>query len=203
MAGWGRTAGVEKRPRLYVVLRKTKDRTECGNYRGISLVATRWQRSSQGNRQSPEKFTANGRIYAYPTKGAARLQTTPQRSTIDMIFFVIQRNFTLTGAKKIAPLSIYTRASSSNSPKRSIQSTGRPGSLRVVWTLLARFGVPQKIRSRLFANFHDGMRARIRTDVRRANIRTGSAWSRAYMARMRGHAISVGTCYLLPYCMWR
>ena len=38
-----------------IVLHRKNDRTERGNYRGISLV-TRWQGSPQGNQQSPEQL---------------------------------------------------------------------------------------------------------------------------------------------------
>ena len=39
-----------------IVLHKEKDRTECGNYRGISLVAHAGKGSPEGNSQSPEQL---------------------------------------------------------------------------------------------------------------------------------------------------
>ena len=68
-AGLYRRSG--KMPRSHIAPHK-EGQTECGNNRGISLVATRWQGSPRGDRHSPELLLRTG---GYPARGAVRLQT--------------------------------------------------------------------------------------------------------------------------------
>ena len=129
------------------VLHKKKDRTECGNYRGISLVAHAGK--------LPLKFIA-GRLSDYcerenilPEKQCG---FRPHRSTVDMMF-VVRRLQELT-RKKDTPLFMcfidLTKAC--DSVDRTLLSTG-----------LARFSIPPRMLA-VIRHFRDGMRACVRLD---------------------------------------
>ena len=76
----------------------------------------------------------------------------PQRSTIDMIFVV--RRLHQLARKKSTPL--YMCFVDLTKSYDSVDRT-------LLWAVLARFGVPPKMLT-VIRHFHDGMRARIRTD---------------------------------------
>ena len=129
------------------MLHKKKDRTECGNYRGISLVAHAGK--------LPLKFIA-GRLSdccerenMLPEKQCG---FRPHRSTVDMMF-VVRRLQELT-RKKDTPLFMcfidLTKAC--DSVDRTLLSTG-----------LARFSIPPRMLA-VIRQFHDGMRACVRLD---------------------------------------
>ena len=127
-----------------------KDRTECGNYRGISLVA------------HAGKILL--KIIAHRLSEYCELVGTlpeeqsgfrPNRSTTDMLF-VIRRLQELARKKRI-PLYVVCFIDLT----KAYDSVDRT----LFWTVLARFGVPQIMIS-VIRQFHDGMRACVRLDDR-------------------------------------
>ena len=134
-----------------MVLHKKKDRTECSNYRGISQVAHAGKILL--------KIIAR-RLSGYCERaGILREEQSsfrPNRSTTDTMF-VIRRLQELARKKRI-PLYVcfidFTKAYD------SVDRT-------CLWTVLARFGVPQNIYMiSVIRQFHDGMRAYVRLDGR-------------------------------------
>ena len=130
-----------------IVLHKTKDRTECGNYRGISLVAHAGKVLL--------KIIAN-RLSTYCEREdilpEEQCGFRPQRPTIDMIFVV--RRLHQLARKKSTPLYVFF-----GDLTEAYDSVDRT----LLWAVLARFGAPPKMLA-VIRHVHDGMRARIRTD---------------------------------------
>ena len=88
-----------------LVLHKKKDRAECGNYRGISLVAHAGKVLLKVIANRPSSCCEREDILPEEQRGFR-----PQRSTIDLIFV----------ARRLPP----TECVLSTSPKHTIQSTG-------------------------------------------------------------------------------
>ena len=129
------------------VLHKTKDRTECGNYRGISLVAhagkvllkivtTRLSAYREARTLLPEE-----------QRGFR-----PHRSTTDMVFAV--RRLQELGRKARVPLFLCLI-----DLQKAYDSVDRT----LLWQVLARFGTPPQM-IEVIRQFHDGMRACVRSD---------------------------------------
>ena len=129
------------------VLHKKKDRFECGNYRGISLVAhagkvllnivaTRLSAYCEARNLLPEE----------------QCGFRPHRSTTDMMFAV--RRLQELGRKARAPLLLCFI-----DLQKAYDSVDRT----LLWQVLARFGTPPQM-IKVIRQFHDGMRACVRSD---------------------------------------
>ena len=132
------------------ILHKEKDRTECSNYRGISLVA----HTSMVVLKIITRLPRARGILAEEQSGFR-----PNHSTTDMMF-VINRLQEL-ARKKGMPLYVYFIDLT-----KAYDSVDRT----LLWTVLARIGVPQNMIS-VIRQFHNGMRARVRL-----NDRVCSGW---------------------------
>ena len=134
---------------IIMVLHKKKDRTECGNYRGISLVAHAGKILLKIIARRLSEYCERVGILPEEQSGFG-----PNRSTTDMMF-VIRRLQELAWEKQ-TPLHVcfvdLTKAYD------SVDRT-------LLWTVLARFGVPQIMIS-VIRQFHDGLRACVRLDDR-------------------------------------
>ena len=135
---------------ITIVLHKKKDRTECGRYRGISLVA------HAGNillkiiaRRLSECCE---RVGILPEEQSG---FRPNRSTTDMMF-VIRRLHELARKKRI---SLYVCFIDLTKAYDSVDRT-------FLWTILARFSVPQSMISVIRQFNDDDMRACVRLDDR-------------------------------------
>ena len=133
---------------IIMVLHK-KDRTECGNYRGISQVAHAGKILLKIIARRLSEYCERVGILPEQQSGFRS-----SRSTTDMMF-VIRRLQELARKKRI-PLHVcfidLTKAYD------SVDRT-------LLWTVLARFGVPQNTVLDI-RQFHDGMRACARLDDR-------------------------------------
>ena len=129
------------------VLHKEKDRTACGNYRGISLVAhagkvllkivaTRLGTYCEARNLLPEE----------------QCGFRPHRSTTDMMFAV--RRLQVLGRKAGVPLFLCFI---------DLQKVYDSVDRTILWQVLARFGTPPQI-IEVIRQFHDGMRACVRSD---------------------------------------
>ena len=149
---------------IIMVLHKKKDRTECGNYRGFSLVAYTGMILLKIIARRLSECCERVGILPEEQSGFR-----PNRSTTDMMF-VICRLQELARKKRI-PLYVcfidLTKAY--DSVDRSL-----------LWTVLARFGVPQNMIS-VIRQFHDGMRACVRLDDR-----VYSRWFAVELAFVKG-----------------
>ena len=112
---------------LIMVLPKKKDRAECGNYRGISLVAHAGKILLKTISRRLSEYCE--RVGILPVEQSC---FRPNRSTIDMVF-VIRRLQELARKKQI---SLYACFIDLTKAYDSVDRT-------LVWTVLARFGVPQ------------------------------------------------------------
>ena len=134
---------------IIMVLHKKKDRTECGNYRGISLAAHAGKILLKIIARHLSEYCERVGILPEEQSGFQS-----NRSTTDMMF-VIRRLQELARKKRI-PLYVcfidLTKAY--DSVDRSL-----------LWTVVARFRVPQIMIS-VIRQFHDGMRACVRLDDR-------------------------------------
>ena len=121
------------------VLHKKKDRTECSNYRGLSLVAHAGKVLL--------KIVAITGILPEEQCGFR-----PQRSTTDMMFVV--RRLQELGRTSNTSLEIcfIDLAKAYDSVDRVL-----------LWEILARFGVPPRM-IKVIRMFHDGMKARVQLD---------------------------------------
>ena len=166
-----------------IVPHKKKDRTDRGNYRGISLVAHAGKVFL--------KVIANRLINYCEQEDIPREEQCgfrPQRSTIAMIFVV--RRLHQLARKKSTPL--YMCFADLTKACDSVDRT-------LFWAVLARFGVPPKMLA-VIRHFHDGTRDRIGRRTT-ANVWTGSAWSRACVKHTCSHGCC-SKCYLLRCCVW-
>ena len=132
-----------------MVLHKKKDRAECGNYRGILLVAHAGKILLKITTRRLSEYFECMRVLRLKQRGFR-----PNRSITDMMF-VIRRLQELARKKQI-PLYVcfmdLTKASD------SVDRT-------LLWTVLTRFGVGQNISS-VIRQFHDDVRACVRLDDR-------------------------------------
>ena len=132
---------------IIMVLHKNKDRTECGNYRGISLVAHAGKLLLKIIARCLSEYCERVGILPEEQSGYR-----PNRSTTDMMF-VIRRLQELARKKRIP---LYVCFIDLTKAYKSIDRT-------LLWTVLARFGVPQNMTS-VIRQFHGGMRACVRFD---------------------------------------
>ena len=150
------------------VLHETKDRTECGNYRGISLVAhagkvllkivaTRLSAHCEARNLLPEE----------------QCGFRPHRSTTDMMFAV--RRLQELGRKARVPLFLCFI-----DLQKAYDSVDRTP----LWQVLARFGTPPQM-IEVIRQFHDGMRACVRSDDGRC-----SEWFEVAQGLRQGCVIS-------------
>ena len=124
-----------------------KDRTERGNYRGISLVA-------RAGKALLKIVTTRLSAYREARNLLPEEQCgfRPHRSTTDMIFVV--RRLQELGRKARVPLSLCFI-----DLQKAYDSVDRT----LLWPVLARYGTPPQI-IEVIRQFHDGMRACVRRD---------------------------------------
>ena len=134
---------------VIIVLHKKKDRTECGNYKGISLVTHAGKILLKITARRLSEYCERVGILPEEHSGFR-----PNRSTTDMMF-VIHRLQEL-ARKKRFPLYVYF-----TDLTKAYDSVDRT----LLWTVLARFGVPQNMIS-VIGQLHDGMQAYVRLDDR-------------------------------------
>ena len=123
------------------VLYKKSDRSDCKNFRGISLVS----HTDVANRLSA--FCEAQQILPEEQCGFR-----PARSTIDMLF-VVRRLQELGRQRKIPLYMCFV----------DLQKTYDSVDRELLWKVLARAGVPS-VMIHVIRRFHDGMRARVRID---------------------------------------
>ena len=134
---------------IIMVLHKKKDLIECGNYRGISLVAHAGKILLKIIPRRLSEYCE--RVGILPEEqGGFR----PNCSTTAMMFVI--RQLQELARKKRIPL--YVCFIDLTKAYDSVDRT-------LLWTVLARFGVPQNMIS-IIRQFHDGMRACVRLDDR-------------------------------------
>ena len=134
---------------IIMVLRKNEDRTKYGDYKGVSLVAPAGK--------IPLKIIARRfSEYCESVEILPEEQSDfrPNSSTTGMMFAI--RRLQELARKKRIPL--YVCFIDLTKAYDSVDRT-------LLWTVLARFGVPQIIMSAI-RQFHDGMRACVRLDDR-------------------------------------
>ena len=134
---------------IIMVLHKRKDRTECGYYRGISLVAHDGNIVLKILARRLSEYCERVGILPEEQSGFR-----PNRSTTDMIF-VIHRLQELARKKRIP---LYVCFIDLTKTYDSVDRT-------LLRTVFARFGVPQNTIS-VIRQFHDDMRACGRLDDR-------------------------------------
>ena len=129
------------------VLHKKKDRTECSNYRGLSLVAHAGKVLLKIVANRLGDFCEEAGILPEEQCGFR-----PQRSTTDMMFVV--RRLQELGRTSNTSLEIFfiDLAKAYDSVDRVL-----------LWEILARFGVPPRM-IKVIRMSHDGMRARVQLD---------------------------------------
>ena len=129
------------------VLHKKKDRTDCGNYRGISLVA---------HASTVLLKSVATRLGGFCEAEGLLLEEQcgcrPHRSTMGMMYTL--RRLQELGRKARIPLSLCFI-----DLQKAYDSVDRT----LLWQVLARFGVPPQM-IRVLRRFHDGMRACVRND---------------------------------------
>ena len=129
------------------VLHKKKDPTDCGNYRGISLVAHPGKVLLKILSLHLGSYLERERVLPESQCGFR-----PGRSTVEIMFVV--RRLQELGIKEGVPL--YTCFVAL---KKAYESVDRP----LFWVVLARFGV-SPVMVDIVRQFHDGMRACVRLD---------------------------------------
>ena len=134
---------------IIMVLHKKKERTECGNYRDISLVAHAGKTLLKIIARRFSEYCERVGILPEEQSGFR-----PNHSTTDMMF-VIRRLQELARKKRIPPYVCFIDLT------KAYDSVYRT----LLWTVLACFDVPQNIIS-VIRQFHDGMRACVRLDNR-------------------------------------
>ena len=148
VAAW-RGGGVPQQWRYATikVLHKTKDRTECGSYRGTSLVAHAGKVLLK---------VIAGRLSVYCEREnippEEQCEFRPQPSTVGMMF--VARRLQKLARKKDTPL--YMCFIDLTKAYDSVDRT-------LLWGVLARFGVPPRILA-VIRKFHDSMQACVRLD---------------------------------------
>ena len=148
LAAWRREEVPQKwKDAIITVLFKKKDRNNCGNYRGISLVA---------HAGKAFLYIVTTRLNAYVESlgilPEEQCGFRPARSTTDMIF--VARMLQEFGREKNTPIFMCFI-----DLMKAYDTINR----RMLWRILARFGVPAKLIAVIRA-FHDNMRACVRLD---------------------------------------
>ena len=128
------------------VLYKKSDRSNCNNYRGVSLLSHTGKVLLKivANRLS-DFCEADGII---PDEQCG---FRPERYTVDMLF-VVRRLQELTRRRRIPLYMCFV------DPQKAYDSVDR----KLLWKVLARAGVPETIA--VIRQFHEGMQARVRMD---------------------------------------
>ena len=134
---------------IIMVLHKKKYRTECGNCRGISLVAHAGKILLKVIARRLGEYCERVGILPEEQSGFR-----PNRSTTDMVF-VIRRLHELTRKRHIPLYACFIELT------KAYDSVDRV----LLWEALACFGVTQNIIS-VIRQVHDGMRACVRLDDR-------------------------------------
>ena len=129
------------------VLHKKKDRSDCGNYRGIALVSHAGKVLLKIVAHRLSGLCEAGGILPEEHCGFR-----PGRSTVDMLF--VMRRLQELGRRKKIPLYMCFI-----DLQKAYDSVDR----ELLWKVLARIGVPHTMIA-VIRQFHDGMRARVRTD---------------------------------------
>ena len=129
------------------VLHTMKDRSDCNNYRGISIVAHSGKVMLKMVASRLSNYCETGGILPDEQCGFR-----PARSTVDMLF-VVHRLQELERARRIPMHMCFIDL------QKAYDSVDR----ELLWAVLARFGVPEKMLT-IIGQFHEGMRARVRTD---------------------------------------
>ena len=126
----------------------SNDKTECGKYRGISLV-------SEAGKVLRKVVTRRLRTYC-EAKGVLEEQCgfRPKRSTTYMMFVV--RRLQEIGRK--AGLSLFMCSTDLQKAYGTVDHT-------ILWQVLTRIGIPPQILA-VIQQFHDGMRACVRPERR-------------------------------------
>ena len=132
---------------IITVLHKKKDGTECGNYRGISLVAHAGKILLKAIARRLSEYCERVGILPEEQSGFR-----PNRSTTDMMF-VIRRLQELARKKRIP---LYVCFIDLTIAYDSVDRT-------FLWTVLTRFGVLHNMISTI-RQFHDSMRTCMRLD---------------------------------------
>ena len=129
------------------VLHKKRDRTECGNYRGISLVAHAGKVLLKVITGRLSDYCGRENILTEEQRGFRS-----QRSTVDMMFVV--RRLQELARKNDTPLYLcfIDLIKAYDSVDRAL-----------LWDVLAIFGVPPRMLA-VIRQFHDGMQACVRLD---------------------------------------
>ena len=129
------------------VLHKKKDRAECGNYRGISLMAHAGKVLLKVIAGRLSDYCERENILREEQCGFR-----PQRSTVAMMFVV--RRLHKLARKKDTPLYLWFIDLT-----KAYDSVDRT----LLWDVPARFGVPPRMLA-VIREFHDGMQACVRLD---------------------------------------
>ena len=129
------------------VLHKKKDKTECGNYRGISLVAHAGKVLLKLVATRLGDYCEREGILPEEQSGFR-----PNRSTVDMMF-VVRRLHELARKKSTPLYACFIDLT------KAYDSVDR----ELLWSVLKQLGVPPKMLA-VIRQFHDGMRARVRMD---------------------------------------
>ena len=129
------------------VLHKKKDRSDCGTYRGIALVSHAGKVFLKIVAHRLSGHCETGGILPEEQCGFR-----PGRSTVDMLF--VMRRLQELGRRRKIPLYMCFI-----DLQKAYDSVDR----ELLWKVLARIGVPETMIA-VIRQFHDGMRARVRTD---------------------------------------
>ena len=144
------------------------DRTECSDYRGLSLVAHAGKVLLKIVANRLGDFCGEAGILPEEQCGFR-----PQRSTTDMMFVV--RRLQELGRTGNTSLEICF-----NDLAKAYDSVDRV----LLWEVLARFGVPPRM-IKVICMFHDGMRARVQLDDG-----DFSAWFNVCQVLRQGYVLS-------------
>ena len=148
-----------------------KDRTECGNLRGISLVA------HAGKVLLKVVATRLSALLRGEGPAAGRVVRVPPTPFDDDMMFAVRR---LQGLGRKARVPLFLCFIGLQKAYDSVDRT-------FLWQVLARFGVPPQM-IEVICQFHDGMRARVRNDDGRC-----SAWFEVAQGLRHGYVL----CLLL------
>ena len=148
---------------IIMVLHEKKDRTECSNYRGISLVAHAGRILLKIIARRLSEYCERVGILT-----GEQIGFRPNRSTTDMIFMI--RRLQELARKKRIPL--YVCFIDLTKAYDSVDRT-------LLWTVLARFEVPQKMISVMFVN--STMACEHACGSTTGCARCGSLWNKAFV----------------------
>ena len=132
---------------VITVLHKKRDKTECGNYRGISLVSHAGKVLLKGVASRLSAYCEAKGLFPEEQCGFR-----PDRSTTDMMF-VVHR---LQEVGRKAGVSLFMCFIDLQKAYDTVDRT-------LLWQVLTRIGVPPQIIA-VIRQFHDGVRACVRPD---------------------------------------